>query len=145
MAESIKSKVKEFSAIAKECPDNLQQKCFEILLSDYLEQVHDKNIDNRVDRKSVDVKQPNKGTTKKQKEEDQDIVKGDLHVKARHFLKTKKLTLAQINQLFYKEGDSFLPLFDDLVTTQACESQIRIAILQALRSALLSGDFNFNG
>jgi hypothetical protein len=36
--ENIKNKVREFTGIAKECPENLQVICFELLLSKYLDE-----------------------------------------------------------------------------------------------------------
>jgi hypothetical protein len=36
----LKKVVAEFADIAKTCPENLQQKCFELLLSDYLEFIY---------------------------------------------------------------------------------------------------------
>jgi hypothetical protein len=36
--QDLKARVLEFASIAKECPDNLQEKCFELLLTDFLSQ-----------------------------------------------------------------------------------------------------------
>jgi hypothetical protein len=36
MADDLKERVPELAAIAKECPENLQTKCFELLLEDLL-------------------------------------------------------------------------------------------------------------
>jgi hypothetical protein len=38
--ENIKNKIQEFTSIAKECPENLQEKCFELLLSKYLDEIN---------------------------------------------------------------------------------------------------------
>lgn len=55
-----------------------------------------------------------------------------------------KISVEQLNQLFYKEGDSILPLFDDLKTTRTSECQVRVALLKALVNALSSGEFQTN-
>jgi hypothetical protein len=54
-------------------------------------------------------------------------------------------SIDDLNQLFYKEGDDLKPLYEDLKTTKSTESQIRIALLAALREGLKSGDFVFDG
>jgi hypothetical protein len=60
-------------------------------------------------------------------------------------LKKELLTVEQISQIFYKENGDLKPLYDDLKTTKAAESQIRIALLSAFRNAINNGDFQFNG
>lgn len=51
------------------------------------------------------------------------------------------VTIEAINGLFYREGDAILPLYEDLKTTRASEAQVRIALLQAFRAALETGEF----
>jgi len=75
----------------------------------------------------------------------QDLSETDLHVKVRQFLKKSGLTVGLINQIFYKEGTEIKPLYDDLKSTKAAESQIRISLLHALKNAITTGDFKFNG
>jgi len=147
MSEKLKQKIMEFVALTKDCPENLQEKCFELLLADYLQQLRPKAPDV-----AEDVKQPKlTGDEGKKEGEDkktpqqEDIAETDLHVKARQFLKKSGLTVEHINQLFYKEEGNFLPLYDDLKTTKAAESQIRVALLHALLSGMHTGDFEFNG
>ncbi len=65
----------------------------------------------------------------------------DLHLKARRFLEKHALSVDQINNLFYKEDGDLKPLFEDLKTSRMAEAQIRIALLQALKSGLVAGDF----
>jgi hypothetical protein len=62
-------------------------------------------------------------------------------VKVRHFLKKYNLTLAEVNNLFYKENDQILPLYDDLRTTRLAENQVRITLLLALHQAIQTGEF----
>ncbi len=69
----------------------------------------------------------------------------DLHLKARRFLTQYSITLDDINQLFFIEGDEIKPLYEDLKSTKASETQVRIGLLQALRTGIKDGEFQFNG
>lgn len=70
-----------------------------------------------------------------------DIVMSDLHMKTRKFLEKGEVTLAQLNELFYKKDDAFESLSVDLKVTKMSEGQIRITLLQALHNSLASGNF----
>ncbi len=146
MPDELKGKIKEFVALAKDCPENLQEKCFELLLDDYLRQTRPKGPihEDEVKQAGPDGATPKKEEDKK-KPRQEDIVEADLHVKARQFLKKAGLSVEHINQLFYKEEGNFLPLYDDLKTTKVSENQIRIALLHALLDGMHTGDFKFNG
>lgn len=147
MSEKLKQKIEEIVALTKDCPGNLQEKCFELLLTDYLQQHRLKapNVEDVAKQpKRTSDEDQNKGEDKKTPQQE-DIAETDLHVKARQFLKKSGLTVEHINQLFYKEDGNFLPLYDDLKTTKAAESQIRIALLHALLNGMHTGDFEFNG
>jgi hypothetical protein len=80
---------------------------------------------------------------------DSDLTLKDLHVKAKKFLQKYGTTLEDLNQIFYKEGSGdegkLLPLYEDLKTTKAAESQVRIALMQALESGIKTGEFEFDG
>lgn len=147
MSEKMKQKIMEFVALAKDCPENLQEKCFELLLADHLQQLRQKASgvgEDAKQQKPTDDEDKKKGEDKKTPQQE-DIAETDLHVKARQFLKKSGLTVEHINQLFYKEEGNFLPLYDDLKTTKASESQIRIALLHSLLKGMHTGDFEFNG
>ena len=73
-----------------------------------------------------------------------DLAEKDLHLKAKRFLQKNTLSIEHLNQLFYKEGDEIKPLYDDLKTTRSSESQIRVALLKSLLSAIKTGEFQFN-
>lgn len=137
MTEELKKKVDEFAKIAKSCPENLQEKCFEILLSNYL------SISPVPPPKKTEIDLKEK--TEQEKQEQGDIRETDLHVKARKFLKSYDVSLNDINQIFYKEGEDLRPLYEDLRTTKTTESQIRIALLHALKNGLKTGEFIFSG
>jgi len=147
MSNKLKEKVLEIASIAKECPENLQEKCFELLLQDYLE---DRNGSNNEDKQRVTAREKDK--LKDNQEENgndkgnqQDFQKKDLHVKLRKFLQDNTLDESYINELFYKEDSKIKPLYDDLGTTVIIENQIRIALLQALIKSINKGNFEFDG
>lgn len=149
--EDLRKELKKIVDITKECPENLQQSCFEILLRDFLES---RKRDEGKGKELPDtaVKKP-KGTSPEHKVpattevatgQGSDVTPSELHVKARKFMEKYSISIEQLNQIFYKEGDKILPLFDDLKTTRTSESQIRVALLIALVNALSSGEFEAN-
>jgi hypothetical protein len=155
LSENLKDDVLELAAIAKSCPENLQNRCFEILLSHYLESVA-KPPTLRIDEPTQKPSEPTLqvapaelnlsgsiggGSTPT----DQDLTLASLSIRARKFLEKYGRSIDDLNQLFYKEGDDLKPLYEDLKTTKSTESQIRIALLAALREGLKSGDFVFDG
>lgn len=149
MATSLQDDIKEILGIVKQCPEALQEKCFELLLNDLLAarrgQKPPKPPAETVPQKHGAGDEAQADTDDVPAVEQEDIQDGDLHVKARSFLRKYSLTVADLNQILYKEGDQFLPLYDDLKTTRASESQIRIGLLQALTSGLSTGEFQFGG
>ena len=74
-----------------------------------------------------------------------DLAIRDVHVKARKFLEKYGKTIADLNQIFYKEAGELRPLYEDLKTTRTSESQTRIALLHALLSGINAGKFQFDG
>lgn len=137
MDSDLRKAISEFAEIVKTVPTNLQEKCFELLLKDYLQR------GNTV-RSNGSAPSEIPSTTGDQAESGEDIVSKDLHAKTKAFLKQNDLTAADLNELFFKENGEFKPLYDDLGTTGMSDGQIRIALLQALVKAMNSGDFEFN-
>jgi hypothetical protein len=144
----LKEKVLELAEIAKECPENLQVVCFELLLKHYLD-----SLVPKVQRppESAPAAPATGPTTLAPPSEDrkvEDLVKGqddisesDLHIKARHFMKKYGITIDQLNNLFYKDDGKIAPLYEDLKTTRMAEGQVRIALLQALGNGMSTGEF----
>lgn len=144
--KDLKDKILEFASIAKECPENLQEKCFELLLSNFLsEQNPEPKIKKEKHSEDVEHEKPkvNSGETPESKQSE--IQERDVHVKVKQLMKKEGITIGQINNIFYKENSDLKPLYDDLKTTKAAESQIRISLLLAFRNAIQNGDFQFNG
>jgi hypothetical protein len=154
LPEDLKADVLEIASIAKACPDNLQERCFELLLSHYLDGLgatapkneerapqerapeHDQGSADSATNGQASVSSSSSG---------QDLTASDLHLKARKFLEKYGRSVADLNQLFYKEGEEFKPLYEDLKTTKITESQIRLALLAALKEGIKTGDFVFDG
>lgn len=145
MEKELKNKIKEFVDLSKECPDNLQQLCFELLLKNYLENINFKKIkrEENVIESNKEEMQNHRKDSETQKQED--ILDTDLHIKVKRFLKTYSLSIDHLNQIFYKENNSILPLYEDLKTTKISESQIKISLLNSLLNAIKNGDFEFDG
>jgi hypothetical protein len=143
----LRDKIKELAEIAASVPENLQAVCFEVLLRDYLAAVSatGTGAKKKSEAKGKDDSEAAAAASAKTVEEaakDQaDVTLADLHVKARKFMEKYSVSISELNNLFYKEGTSVRPLYEDLKTTRMSEAQIRIALLQALRSGLVDGEF----
>ncbi len=145
LAEELKAKVLAFATIAKACPENLQEKCFEVLLRHYLDSLIDPRVAAQpVAAPSLVSPEPAPAAAPLSQGQE-DIARSDVHLKALKFLERYGLTMEDVNEIFYKEGDQILPLYEDLKTTKISECQIRIALLHAFRAATETGDFIFDG
>ena len=141
MSKDLLAKVREFVGIAKECPQHLQEKCFEVLLADYLSSSRPPYAATKPPAATADEAPKEKPPAPEQA----DIQETGLHIKARKFLAKYSVSVGDLNQILYREGDQFLPLYEDLKTTRAAESQIRVGLLHALVSGLQTGEFQFDG
>ena len=143
----LRTRLAEFAVLAKECPDNLQEKCFELLVAHYLDRRP--LVGEAAPRPSERTPAPEVEAPPREVPDlprgQEDIARSDIHLKALKFLGRYSLTVEDVNQVFYKEGDKILPLYEDLKTTKSSECQIRIALMLAFRSALNNGEFVFNG
>ena len=141
MGEDLRAAVVELADIARQCPDNMQEKCFELLLADHLAARRGGAAQAAGEPvlETPDIEQADADSTA------EDITQSDIHVRAKKFLEKYGVGIGDINQIFYKEGTELLPLVDDLQTTKLAESQVRIALLQSLKSGLLTGEFAFDG
>ena len=146
--KQIKEKILEIAEIAKSCPENLQPICFETLLKYYLAELEppsDKGRKNLLTGAQKPGESEVKSSSVKSEIQEgakqEDIKESDLHLKVRKFMEKEGVTIAQINNLFYKQGDRILPLFDNLKTTKMAESQVRVTLLQCLINALAAGEF----
>jgi hypothetical protein len=152
MSDELKQRVLEIVSISKECPDNLQALCFELLLKEYLESRRARPTPAASTPPPVPAPAPpaeeqppveplaGETTTGQQ-----DLRTGDLHIKARKFMEKYSLSLDHLNQLFYKDGAQIKPLYEDLKTTRMAEGQIRVTLLHALLAGMTTGDFAADG
>ena len=140
--KKLKEKVLEAVKIAQECPENLQQICFELILKNVLttEEKPPKTPTGRQEDMDKEVKPEPKSVVEESAAKQDDLSDIDLHVKAKRFLEKFGLTVEQLNQLYYKEGDQILALYEDLKTTRTSESQVRITLLLCLHSAIQTGN-----
>jgi hypothetical protein len=149
MDDELKKKILEIGEVIKGLPASVQEKAFEILLSHELAGFPaQKGKESELTAK--DHSGPENGNvggaeTTVQGRGGEDLAQQDLHLKAKKFLEKQSLLLDDLNELFYKEGDAIKPLFEDLKTTKSSESQIRLALLSALRNAIQDGEFEFSG
>jgi hypothetical protein len=140
--KKLKDRVLEVAEIAKECPENLQQSCFEILLKHVLgEEEPAPPPPTAHDRDSTKEKIEPISVVEESAKKQDDLSGKEIHLKARRFLQKNSVTIEELNQLFYKEGENILPLYDDLKSTRTSESQIRITLLQCLLKAIATGEF----
>jgi hypothetical protein len=144
--KDLRKDILELADISSKCPQNLQQVCFELLLKNYLAiaETHKPPQEDKKSKGELPLKPeipPPKLEPTKDSKSQKELVKASLHVKTLRFMEKQSVTIEEINNLYYKEGDSILPLFEDLKTTRTSESQIRVVLLQCLKNALVSGDF----
>lgn len=154
---SLKEEVKEIVAIVALVPDEHKAMCFEMLLTDALAKRHSlsksashlpapevktaTNPGPADDGDNTDDQKVPAAGGQPKVNEGSDIVSADLHMKTRKFMSSNSLTLENINNVFYKEGDKFALLITDFGATNMTEGQIRIAQMQALHHALVDGEF----
>jgi hypothetical protein len=134
---ALKEKIADFVELAKQCPEKLQETCFRVLLENHLSG-HKPDLAD--EKKDVTATSPTEKLEKAAQQQG-DIQEKDIHVKVKRFMDKNSVSLEDLNLVFYKEGEAFLPLFDSLGTTKTSESQIRVALLRCLRSALDTGEF----
>jgi hypothetical protein len=143
-SKSIEAQLKQIILLVKECPENIQEKCFELLFNHIV--VGAKSPVPLVvpDQKDETIQNPEAIENGDSLSSGDEIKLSDIHTKAKALIKNNGMTIEDINNLFYKEGGEFKPLFDDLKTTKMADSQIRLALLEALKNALKDGEFRFS-
>ena len=154
----LKHQIKEIVEIVALVPEEFKTTCFEILLkeavannkpsavSEAAKSAFDASVPpvtNSPAKVEETVDEPDTALRSAQPKVDEgtDIATADVHIKVRRFLEKSDLTIANLNELFYKENDGFQSLITDLGATKVSEAQMRISLLQALHNALDSGEF----
>ncbi len=155
MYQQLKSEIKEIIEIVNQCPETLKEKCFELLLENFLSSNSIKNKtrnDSIVDQSNtplaanaVEVAYAKEIPLKSGSTEE--ITPKDFHVKIQRFLSSNNIDIAVINQLYYKESGKLMPLYEALKSTKMAECQIRLALLTAFENSFENGngEMVFNG
>ena len=149
MYQNLKNEIKEIIEIVKQCPDTLQEKCFELLLDNYLksnDQQKTKKATTKVDEPSVESTKADETKVEMIANKEEEIVLTDFHIKTRKFLETNNITIGLINSLYYKEDGKLMPLYESLNSNKMTDCQNRIALLTAFENSFSNGgEMVFNG
>ena len=145
MYEELKAEIKEIIEITKECPAELQQRCFEILLDNYLQKFKTTRSvqtviaqnEDKVDESSIESNEVSTTTS--------DITENDIHVKVRKFFQLNNINVTDLNRIYYKENGQLLPYYESMHSTKMSECQIRLTLLTAFEEGFATGDFAVNG
>lgn len=142
MHKDIEVKLDEILSLVKKCPENLQEKCFELLFSYYFPNPHhqQKSLVKEIGGDTVEEQNP----SVPENTGGDEIKLNQVHTKVKALLKNGDLTIEDINNLFYQENSEFKPLYDDLKSTKMADSQIRLTLLGALKNALKDGEFKIS-
>jgi hypothetical protein len=140
MREELEKLIAELVEVAEKCPESYRTTCFRVLLEYYLSRMR-----KPASSEAVAVMPTEVTDVKAASSDDTRIRLNDIHIKARRFLEKSGLDEDQLNNIYFREGDDFLPVFDDLKTVKAAETQIRVSLLQAFVRSMGDGDFSFDG
>jgi hypothetical protein len=151
--QSLKEEIKEIIEIVDQCPEELQQKCFELLLNNYLVSIgkstsgaDSKTAPIKIDDASINMTKTENIPPNGEIVPVEEITIKDFHVKMQRFLQTNNISTKEINNLYYKENSQLMPLYESLNSTNMSECQIRLALLSAFENAFGdgNGDMSFN-
>lgn len=148
----LKEQIKEIVEVVALVPEQFKDQCFELLLKDAL--AKRSLTTDAIPAKAAPRPQASEASDGEQKERQplteakqpkvnagSDISLADLHMKTRKFMEKHAVTVDELNNLFYKEGEGYQALFTDLGVTGVSEGQMRIALLQCLHRSLTDGEF----
>jgi hypothetical protein len=152
--DKLKTEIKEIIEIVKSCPENLQEKCFEILLASLLKP-ESKDVKKqastietpKTEKKEEEIKDGENGNGAvdgNETDTETEISLKDFHIKTKKFFESKGINIEHINKLYYKDHEKILPLYEDLGTNKISETQIRVALLTAFENSFSNGDFEFS-
>ncbi len=126
--EELESKIKEFVEIAEKLPDKYREKCFEVLLNNFL----------------TGAKTPQKSMENVEIATQPPAKKFIIPIDVRAFLQQYNLPEDTITKLFLIEGEE-IRLIYSIRTTKKSDAQIQLALLTALENAMKpGGKFEFS-
>ena len=140
MYQQLKSEIKDIIEIVNQCPDPLKEKCFELLLENYLVLVDASTKRNQTELTAAKEKKDDSPADFGNKEThtgaiDDDICEKDFHVKTLKFLKDNNISMQMLNRLYYKEEGEIKPFYETLKSTSMQECQMRLAVLSAFENS----------
>lgn len=150
----LKKEILDIIEIVQQCPEKLQEKCFEMLLSQYISEhkveekqtmVKERVVKNiAVEDETVESTEGERTTNDSSSDE---IKITDFHIKIQRFFSSNGISISDINDLYYKEDGKLMPLYESLGSTKMSECQIRLELLTAFENSFSStnGDMSFNG
>jgi len=152
MYEKIKKEISDIISIVKVCPENLQEKCFEVLLTHLIKETEP---EPKLNTKTEDLLQkPDKSdndnkkdtqSNKQNKIDNEEITLSQLHIKTRKLLEQGDISIKDFNNIYYIENGQIKPLYEELGTHKMSDSQIRLTLLSAFENGLTNGEFEVNG
>lgn len=146
MYEELKSEIKEIITITKECPTELQEKCFELLLNSFLSSNHHTKTQSCVIPKNEpSMEEKNDTVNNVSSSVEGDIVESDFHVKVRKFFQSNNINIADLNRIYYKENGKLMPYYESMHSTKMSECQIKLTLLTAFENGFTNGEFIVNG
>lgn len=152
MYQQLKSEIKNIIEIVNQCPDSLKDKCFELLLENYLASFNigsntspAASVVNTMKKAETDSEMISAVSSKSDAMSD-DICEKDFHVKTQKFLKDYGISMSLLNQLYYKENGELKPFYETLKSTSMQECQMRLAVLSAFENSFASSnsEMSFN-
>ena len=150
MYQKLKNEIKDIVEIVSQCPEALQEKCFELLLENYLKSNKSTQEAPTQDNAEVFTQESNHSVNESKEEKahnvEEEITLTDFHIKIRKFLETNNVTIETINSLYYKEDGKLMPLYESLNSNKMTDCQNRIALLTAFENSFSNGgEMVFNG
>lgn len=130
MYEEIKKELKEILDIVKQCPENLQAKCFELLATPLI---------SGSSLTSAKKDNPEKVMDSAVKPSGSFIIPIDV----RAFLQQYSVSEEKLKKLFLLEGNTVVEIYS-LSTTRRGTGQVQLSLLIALKSALEGNKFKFS-
>ncbi len=120
--EELENKIKEFVEISEKLPERYRDRCFEVLLTNFLS----------------DVKTPEEIVRKIEPVPPEPPKKLVIPIDVRAFLQQYNISEDIISKLFITDGNEIRPVYI-IKTVKKSEAQIQVALLTALENALKQG------
>lgn len=150
----LKTEILDIIEIVQQCPEKLQEKCFEMLLSQYISEhkvEKNHNVGKESDVKNVTIEdesvESTTGEISTNNSLSDEIKVTDFHIKIQRFFSSNGISNSELNNLYYKEDGKLMPLYETLGSTKMSECQIRLELLTAFENSFsnVNGDMSFNG